>query len=140
MRKFMRSLVEHWHIWFSISALIFLLFLSVIQLYYFDRFKNHNRLLIWPRIFLIVFPSFIIISVAAFGAYELLPQSPIAHLLGENPEETARNIGNIAAYIGGVIATFIFSRWHKKNLPLQRIEFIDNILDRIFSEDERRVE
>jgi len=136
MKKFLRALVEYWFIWLSFGALIFLLILTSVQLNFFKGFEECNKFIVWTRIFLIVFPCFVILMVVAFAIYELLPHSPMVHFLGESPEESSRRIGSNVGIVGGIITTFLLARWRRKNLPLPKIKFIDNALDKIFGKKE----
>jgi len=140
MRKFIRTLAEYWYIWLGLGSIILLLFVTAVQLYYFKKFKECNRLFVWTRIFLIAFPSFVIFWFASITIPDLFLASSLADHFGVNAEQMARRIDLVISYIGGVLISYFLANWRRKNLPRQRIEFIDNILDRIFSEDERRVE
>ena len=137
MKKFIRALIEYWYIWMSVIALMALLLYTAIQLHFFKSFKEYRGFFIWPRVFVIVFPFFIIFVPLALSAYELLPQGSLAHHLGENTEEAARSIGNAILYVSSVITTFFLARWRRKNLPQHRIEIIDKGLDKIFGKDSR---
>jgi len=136
MRKFIRTLIEYWYIWFGIASLFFLLIFTIFQLGLSKRLREY-RFTIWPRIFLVVIPPFVILWAISVMIPDLFLSSSLLNYFGENAEDIARQIERVISYIGGVVIAFLLARCRKKHLPLQKIEFIDNTLDKIFGKAER---
>ena len=101
----------------------------------FEKLSEY-RFKAWPRIFVIVFPSFIIFWAVSITVPDLFLNSPLANHFDENAEGIARNIESGLSYIGGALIALFIGLWKKKNLPLRRLRIIDKVLDKIFGKDE----
>ena len=68
---------------------------------------------------------------------DLLLGSQVSNYFGDNAENVAIAIERVISYLGGTTISFLLARYRKKHLPLPRIKFIDDTLDKIFGENTR---